>query len=62
MNRTKKLKLEQKIISMLQRQPKTASELYRSLHVGSVQLNGVLRSLAKIGVIEQNENRYEVVQ
>ena len=26
MNRTKKLKLEQKIIAMLQRQPKTASE------------------------------------
>ena len=62
MNTTKKLKLEQKIIAMLQRQPKTASELYRSLHVGSVQLNGVLRSMSKIGVIEKKQNRYEVIQ
>ena len=62
MNRTKKLKLEQKIISMLQRQPKTASELYSSLGIGSVTLSGVLRSLAKIGVIEKKQNRYEVIQ
>ena len=63
MNRTEKLQLEQKIIAMLERQPKTARELYRHLGgVGSVQLNGVLRSLSRIGELEKVGERYQVVE